>query len=139
VVRQDEAVAAVRTDRVPDHPVPQRVDGLAADALVLQWAADLRQSPDADHEAPDRIAQRVPFLRVEEHERLVLFEGAEEAVEQGLLPPTAEYPRRSKRRLLIVGKLDRKLVGERLLTLHEHPVEGHGERGVARDRDRRRS
>ena len=52
--------------------------GLVPTVLVFEDRTDLRQTAHADHEAVDRIADWLPFLRVEEDQRLTGTEGAKE-------------------------------------------------------------
>src|SRR5262249_43170812 len=127
VVGEKEAVRPIRPDRVMDEPVPHGVHGFASDAVILELRTDLRQTAHADHEAVDRVANRLPFLRVEEDQRPAGGKRVKESRQQCFLALAAEDPRCGERWLPILRKPVWETIRDLLLVATCHPREWHGE------------
>ena len=112
--------------------------GLLLRDVVGLRLRDVRDAPDAHHEARDRVAEGLPLLAVEEDQRPLWREAAREQLEDRLLALAPEDPRARERRLLVRRQRRRQPLVDRVLLAPEHPSERNHERGVRRDLYQRR-
>jgi hypothetical protein len=144
-IGHQEAVATVvMANRMPDDHIPHvrrvRVGRLAL-PLVLQRFAHRRSTPHAHNDTPRVVGER-RLLGVEETERNLGLDGAEEAVEQrpliaAVLHPAGLYQplrlRRLARGVVVQAPAFSQLVG----VLTPHPLEGDAGCGERRLLQRR--
>ena len=143
VVGQEEPVLEAWPDRVLHHPLPKQGGEIAGvGILVGELAADVGHPPDPDQDPAGVFAEGNP-LRIEEAERAVDLDLAEESVQHRALvepvldPLRIESHEPPRPHLEPVVEVDVVNLRKLQRFLSQHPPEGHAPGRIRRDPHRR--